>query len=110
MEDRLETQNERVRIALVTSSPPSIGRPLALACVASLTCGAERTSPTIHLYHGIASASTGRSHSLRSSLKQGRHGFDAVVGEPAVLGGKRISAANGVAYREHLVVAIRQIA
>jgi hypothetical protein len=39
-------------------------------------------------------------------LDERRIGFDAVVANPPFLGGKRISTANGVAYREHLVAAI----
>jgi hypothetical protein len=34
---------------------------------------------------------------------QGRSGFDGMVANPPFLGGKRISGANGIAYREHLV-------
>jgi hypothetical protein len=36
-------------------------------------------------------------------LEQGHHGFDAVVGNPPFLGGKRISARVGSDYREFLV-------
>ena len=36
-------------------------------------------------------------------LEDGRSGFDAMIANPPFLGGKRISTANGAAYREHLV-------
>jgi len=36
-------------------------------------------------------------------IDQDRDGFDAMVANPPFLGGKRISGANGVTYREHLV-------
>lgn len=39
-------------------------------------------------------------------LSNGRTGFDAIVANPPFLGGKRISGASGSAYREHLVSAI----
>jgi hypothetical protein len=35
-----------------------------------------------------------------------RAGFDAVIGNPPFLGGKRITGAHGVAYREHVVRAV----
>lgn len=39
-------------------------------------------------------------------LSEGRQGFDGMVANPPFLGGKRISGANGVAYREHLVTSV----
>ena len=39
-------------------------------------------------------------------LADDRHGFDAVVANPPFLGGKRISGAYGSAYREHLVASL----
>lgn len=39
-------------------------------------------------------------------LGESRTGFDGMVANPPFLGGKRVSGANGVAYREHLVASI----
>ena len=39
-------------------------------------------------------------------LEEVREGFDGIVANPPFLGGKRISGANGVAYREHLVATL----
>jgi hypothetical protein len=103
---RMRTQSERIRTAL-DDDRPDIERVAALSVLSEVAgewlqtdIPDDLTSPRErHCFHWP----------LRFPevfLEEGRSGFDAIVGNPPFLGGKRISGANGFAYREYLVSAI----
>ncbi|MDP9389479.1 MAG: hypothetical protein M3Q48_16580 [Actinomycetota bacterium] len=105
-EARLDSQTERIRTAL-DDDRPAIERDAALAVLHDVATGWLRTDlpdePPMPwdrqcLHWPLAFPEV--------FLAEGRTGFDATVANPPFLGGKRISGANGVAYREHLVAAI----
>lgn len=106
METRLDGQLDRIRTALDPERAP-VEREAALEVLRGVATGWLRTDlpddPPMPwdrqcLHWPLVFPEV--------FLEQGRSGFDATVANPPFLGGKRISGANGVAYREHLVIAI----
>lgn len=106
MEERLSTQLDRIRVALSDTSS-EVEQSAALATLESFATGWLRTDLPDEipmpwerqcLHWPLAFPEV--------FLSEGRTKFDAVVANPPFLGGKRISGANGVAYREHLVTAV----
>lgn len=105
-EQRLDTQLERIRTAL-DPDRPEVERRAALAVLDGTATSWLRTDLPDDI------PQPWERHCLHWPLafpevflEPGRSGFDAMVANPPFLGGKRISGANGVAYREHLVSAI----
>ena len=105
-EHRLDAQMDRIRTAL-DDERPSIERSAALDVLHGVTSGWLRTdlpdevpSPWDRqcLHWPLAFPEV--------FLDEGRSGFDGIVANPPFLGGKRISGATGIAYREHLVRSI----
>ena len=103
MEQRLDTQIDRIHIAL-DDDRPSIERVASLEVLRGVSNGWLRTDlpdePAMPwdrqcLHWPLAFPEV--------FLDDKRGGFDAMVANPPFLGGKRISTANGTAYREHLV-------
>lgn len=106
MEQRLDTQMERIRTAL-DDDRPEIERAAALEVLHGASTGWLRADLPDEvpapwerqcLHWPLAFPEV--------FLEEGRSGFDGVVANPPFLGGKRISGANGAAYREHLVASI----
>lgn len=106
MEQRLEGQLDRIRVAL-DHDRPSTERSAARDVLHGVSTGWLRTDLPDEapnpwdrrcLHWPLAFPEV--------FLTSGRVGFDAIVANPPFLGGKRISGANGVAYREHLVSSI----
>lgn len=102
-EQRLDTQMERIRNGL-DDDRPSRERDADLVVLHGIATGWLRTdlpdevplpSERKCLHWPLAFP--------EAFLGDGRPGFDGIVANPPFLGGKRISGANGVAYREHLV-------
>ncbi len=108
MEQRLDTQVDRIRVAL-DDGRPSIERTATLDVLHGVSTGWLRTDlpdePPMPwdrqcLHWPLAFPEV--------FLDEIRSGFDAMVANPPFLGGKRISTANGHAYREHLVRSIAE--
>lgn len=107
MEDRLGVQMLRVRTALDSASSEA-ERSAALSTLRGVSAGWLRTDlpsrmcPTLMgrqcLHWPIAFPEV--------FLADGRTRFDVIVANPPFLGGKRISGANGVAFREYLAEAV----
>ena len=106
MEQRLDTQLDRIRTALDENRPP-VERTAALEVLTGVSTGWLRTDlpdeppmpwDRLCLHWPLSFPEV--------FLDSGRNGFDAMVGNPPFLGGKRISGAFGSAYREHLVSAV----
>lgn len=106
MSRRLDTQLDRIRTAL-DEDRPEIERQAAIEVLRGVSTGWLRTDlpddPPMSwdrqcLHWPLAFPEV--------FFGNGRSGFDAMVANPPFLGGKRISGANGVSYREHLVSAI----
>lgn len=106
LEQRLDPQMERIRTAL-DADRPSIERSAALDVLHAVSTGWLRTDlpddvPSLWdrrcLHWPLAFPEV--------FLEEGRSGFDGIVANPPFLGGKRVSGAHGVGYREHLVTAI----
>lgn len=102
-EQRLDTQLDRIRTAL-EGERPSMERMAALDTLLGVSTGWLRVdlpddapNPWDRrcLHWPLAFPEV--------FLEAERGGFDAIVANPPFLGGKRISGANGTAYREHLV-------
>ena len=103
IEQRLESQTERIRTAL-DENRPEVERAAAFEVLHGVSTGWLRTGlpddvpmpwERLCLHWPIAFPEV--------FLAPGRRGFDAVVANPPFLGGKRISISTGVEYREHLV-------
>lgn len=103
MEERLSTQVPRIATAL-DDGRSDLERGAALITLQGVSTGWLRTD--------LPDASQGSWERQcmhwplafpEVFLTKGRTGFDAVVANPPFLGGKRITGANGVAFREHLV-------
>jgi hypothetical protein len=103
---RLDPQLERIR-TLLGSDQTEIERGAALAVLHAVSTGWLHTDlpdeipmpwdrKCLHWPLGFPEV----------FLAKGRTGFDAIVGNPPFLGGKRISGANGVAYREHIAATV----
>ena len=105
---RLDTQQERIRTAL-DDERPAIEREAAISVLDGVGVRWLRTDLPDDVpapwdrqcFHWPL-------HFPEVFLEEGRNGFDAIVGNPPFLGGKRISGANGVAYREHLASVIAE--
>lgn len=106
MEQRLDTQLERIRTAL-DEDRPSVERMAGLQVLRAVSTGWLRADlpdePSMPwdrqcLHWPLAFPEV--------FLDERRRGFDAIVANPPFLGGKRISGANGSAFREHLVQSI----
>lgn len=108
MEDRLDGQLERIRVAL-DDERPAIEREAALEVLRGVATGWLRTDlpddPPMPwdrqcMHWPLAFPEV--------FLDERRTGFDAMVANPPFLGGKRISGAMGSSYREHLVRTIAE--
>lgn len=105
-EDRLDTQMERIR-ALLDESSSAAEREAAASALLGVSTGWLRTDMPDEI------PMPWDRHCLHWPLAfpevflvERRGKFDAVVGNPPFLGGKRISGALGSALREHLVAAV----
>lgn len=103
LEQRLDTQTERIRTAL-DGDRPAIERRAALDVVGGVSTGWLRTDLPDEapmpwerrcLHWPLAFPEV--------FLEEGRNGFDVIVGNPPFLGGQRITGAMGVAFRDQLV-------
>jgi len=105
-EQRLDPQIERIRVAL-DEGRPEIERLAALDVLHGVATGWLRTDlPDAVLMPWERQCLHWPLAFPEVFLEDGRSGFDGIVANPPFLGGKRISGANGVAYREHLVACI----
>jgi len=108
LEQRLDPQRERIRTAL-DHDCPSFERIAAIKALGGVSIGWLRTDlPDATplpwdrrcLHWPLAFPEV--------FLEDGRSGFDAIIANPPFLGGKRISGANGVRHREHLVASVAE--
>lgn len=99
----LAPQMDRIR-NLLNPTQPEVERHAAEVVLAEITSTWLRTDLPSEL------TSTWERHCFHWPLRfpevfldEGRVGFDAIIGNPPFLGGKRISGPNGFAYRQYLV-------
>jgi hypothetical protein len=106
LEQRLDTQVDRVRVAL-DDDRPAIERTAALDTLHGASSGWLRADVPDEVPNPCDRRCLHWPLAFPEVfLSDGRTGFDAMVANPPFLGGKRISGASGGAYREHLVTAI----
>ena len=108
MEQRLDTQMERLR-TVIDDERPDIERDADRTALRATASGWLRADIPDEI------PMSWERQSLHWPLAfpevffdDNRNGFDAVVGNPPFLGGKRISTVNGLAYREFIVETVAQ--
>lgn len=106
-EQRLDTQIDRIRAAL-DDDRPEIERDAALEVLHGVSTDWLRTDLPDQVPMPWDRQCLHWPLAFPEVFLNGHTNFDAIVANPPFLGGKRISGANGVAYREHLVTTIAE--